>query len=179
MSTQTKPWEDSRHFEKAVKYTLLLETGGDLINGGLTNDPYDSGGATKWGISQKAFPNIDVRALTLEDAKKLYFRYYYSPVYDQIDSFLIAFKLMDMSVLMGRITAIRLLQGTIGVSADGHVGPVTIEAINARREADLVNAYENRLKQRINYLVIKRPTYKRFKKGWYSRIEYRPNNENN
>lgn len=170
----TKPWNDSKYFERVIKHSLLLETGGDLINGGLTNDPYDSGGTTKWGISQKAFPNLDVKALTLEDAKGLYFHHYYSLLFEQIDSVLVVFKIVDMSILMGRITAIRLIQKVIEVPADGHIGPVTIKALNARREADIVNAYENILKQRINYLVVKRPTYKRFKKGWYNRIEYRP-----
>ena len=88
---------------------------------------------------------------------------------------LIAFKLFDMGVLMGRKTAVKLLQRTLKVQADGEFGPITLSALNQMREALFLNMYENTLKQHINYLIAKRPTYRRFKRGWYNRIEFRPN----
>lgn len=37
------------------------------------NDP---GGKTKYGISQKAYPALNIKALTLNEVKKIYFRDY-------------------------------------------------------------------------------------------------------
>ena len=37
--------------------------------GGYVNDPDDPGGETKYGISKKAYPKIDIKNLTKEEAK--------------------------------------------------------------------------------------------------------------
>jgi lysozyme family protein len=36
------------------------------------NDPNDSGGPTKFGIDHRSHPNVDIRKLTEDDAKKIY-----------------------------------------------------------------------------------------------------------
>lgn len=40
--------------------------------GGFVNDPKDSGGMTKYGISKRAYPNLDIANLTKEQAKEIY-----------------------------------------------------------------------------------------------------------
>lgn len=52
---------------------------GPLLNseGGLANHPSDRGGLTKFGISQRSYPNLDIRNLTKEQAKDIYYRNYY------------------------------------------------------------------------------------------------------
>ena len=40
--------------------------------GGLVDDPKDAGGLTNLGISQRAYPDEDIRGLTVERAKELY-----------------------------------------------------------------------------------------------------------
>ena len=45
--------------------------------GGYVNDPADPGGETRWGISKRAYPNEDIKNLTLERAKELYTRDYW------------------------------------------------------------------------------------------------------
>lgn len=45
--------------------------------GGYVNDPHDPGGETKFGISKRAYPNLDIKNLTLEDAKAIYKRDYW------------------------------------------------------------------------------------------------------
>jgi Glycosyl hydrolase 108 len=44
------------------------------IEGGYTNDPNDPGGETKFGISKRSYPDVDIASLTLEGAKDLYLR---------------------------------------------------------------------------------------------------------
>lgn len=54
-------------FEKAMEFVLKWE-------GGLTTD---TGGLTKYGISQKAYPDADIAGLTLDGAKHIYKRDYW------------------------------------------------------------------------------------------------------
>lgn len=49
------------------------------IEGGYVNDPKDPGGETRWGISKRAYPNLDIANLTLEQAKAIYFEDYWTP----------------------------------------------------------------------------------------------------
>ena len=46
--------------------------------GGLVDDGSDPGGLTKFGISQRAYPNLDIRELTIEGAKALYRKDYWN-----------------------------------------------------------------------------------------------------
>ncbi|MEK6531248.1 MAG: glycosyl hydrolase 108 family protein [Deltaproteobacteria bacterium] len=57
-------------FEKAIAFVLRHE-------GGYVHDPRDPGGETKFGISKRAYPNMDMKALTEEQAKSIYKRDYW------------------------------------------------------------------------------------------------------
>ena len=57
-------------FLQAVYETLERE-------GFLSNDSIDPGGLTKWGISKKAYPKLDIRGLTKKDAIKIYYKDYW------------------------------------------------------------------------------------------------------
>lgn len=57
-------------FDTAVDIILDLE-------GGYVNNPADPGGETKYGISKRSFPHLDIAALTREDAKKIYYTHYW------------------------------------------------------------------------------------------------------
>ena len=52
-------------FDKAFAFVIGAE-------GKLTDDPKDPGGLTKYGISHRAYPTVDIRNLTLDDAKAIY-----------------------------------------------------------------------------------------------------------
>ena len=54
-------------FEKAVNFVLKWE-------GGYSNTPNDPGGETKYGISKRSYPDVDIKNLTLEQAKEIYRR---------------------------------------------------------------------------------------------------------
>lgn len=57
-------------FEKAIKFVLKWE-------GGLTENKNDPGGLTKYGISQKSYPYLDIKGLTLKRAKQIYYENYW------------------------------------------------------------------------------------------------------
>lgn len=106
-------------FEKAVALILKHE-------GGYVNDPRDPGGETNFGISKRAYPNEDIRALTVDRAKALYHRDYWQAVRGDDLPPALALPTFDMAVNAGTGTAIKLLQRTLGVTADGVLGPVTL-----------------------------------------------------
>lgn len=61
-------------FEIGVRLTLDLEG-----NENYTNDPDDPGGETKYGICKKYHPTVDIKNLTLSQAKQIYLEKYWIP----------------------------------------------------------------------------------------------------
>lgn len=91
------------------------------IEGGYSNDPNDPGGETKYGISKRSYPNVDIKNLTLDGAKAIY-RADFWDVLGTADP-AIKFQAFDFAVNSGIQTAVRKLQLAIGVADDGHWGP--------------------------------------------------------
>lgn len=122
------------NFPRALQPVLQVETGGDLVNGGYT---VDQGGPTRWGISQRAYPNEDIQHLTRERAEELYFRDYWTPMHCEDLSWPVALMLFDAAVNQGTGAAPRLLQEALGVAVDGVLGPKTLAAAQGMSPAVL------------------------------------------
>lgn len=60
-------------FEVAVNEVLGEE-------GGYVNLAADPGGETNWGISKRAFPELDIKTLTREQASAVYRAHYWDPL---------------------------------------------------------------------------------------------------
>ena len=96
--------------------------------GGLSNHPHDPGGLTNYGISQRSYPQLDIAALTLDDAKALYHRDYWQPLHgDSLPSGL-DLLMLDCAINQGVTTAIKLLQQALHIKDDGLLGPKTLTA---------------------------------------------------
>lgn len=138
-----------------------------LINneGGYSNHPDDPGGETKFGISKRSYPQINIATLTRDEAKEIYQRDFW--IRGQMDSFdgAIAFQAFDAAVNHGIETAIRLLQRAAGVADDGHIGPITVAAIKAKTVTDMLMLF---IAYRIRYWT-KLSTWPTFGKGWANR----------
>jgi lysozyme family protein len=67
-----KPMTAERGFDESVDFVIDVLEGGDCI-------VEDSGGITKFGISQKAHPTINVSTLTRADAIEIYREQYWKP----------------------------------------------------------------------------------------------------
>lgn len=110
--------------------------------GGYVNNPNDPGGETNWGISKRAYPKLDIRALTRDQAKALYRRDFW----DRVDGDrmiargfgAVAFQAFDFAVNSGIETAVRYLQRAVGVADDGHWGPISQAALDAMSVSDIV-----------------------------------------
>ena len=114
----------------AIRKTIKFE-------GGYVNDPADPGGETKYGISSRQYPDIDISMLTVEDAFAIYKKDYWDKLsLDNCESQVIANELFDTAVNMGVHKAAIILQGALNVCSssdlviDGLIGPRTIEALN-------------------------------------------------
>lgn len=134
--------------------------------GGYVNDPRDPGGETKFGISKRAYPNLDIKSLTLDAAKAIYRKDYWGPAQAEALPACVAFDVFDMAVNSGVKTAIQTLQKALGVSPDGVLGPISLRAV---QQAD---AY--RLKAAFNgerlELMTDLSNWPAHGKGWARRI---------
>lgn len=138
--------------------------------GGYVNDPNDPGGETKFGISKRQHPTLNIRELSRQRAHEIYLQDYYIPAQVSIIPETLREIYFDMVVHMGQKRAIRILQNAIAnkgrnVRVDGVLGPNTI-ALLGGIETDRVRAF------RILYyadLVIRRASLMRYWYGWYRR----------
>jgi lysozyme family protein len=97
----------------------------------------DAGGATKYGISQAAYPHLDIKNLTEDQARQIYEDDYWTPYHmGGIISQHVADFVFDLLVNMGPYHDFQIVQRAINalgndLSVDGKNGPATMAAINA------------------------------------------------
>lgn len=158
----------SKNFDYAIQLVLKHE-------GGYVNDPHDPGGETKYGISKRSYPKVDIANLTVDQAKAIYKRDFWDPhFFDDIEDQKIATKIFDFTVNMGASRAIRIAQNalqSIGkkVTVDGRMGPGTIRAINESDSAALLKAIQDGAAAFYRSLVTKNKKLGKFLKGWLRR----------
>ena len=151
------------NFHEAVAKTLDHE-------GGYVNDPSDRGGETKFGISKRSYPEVDIAGLSRDDAKDIYKRDYWDEVGgDAIESQEIAERLFDVAVNMGNRRAVRMAQNVVGTEADGLLGPKTLAAINAAEVNRFMDRYKLEQIRRYADICNASGVQKKFLLGWINR----------
>lgn len=154
----------------AFDKTMINEGGGKYhkIKG-------DSGGATKWGISQKAFPKLDIKNLTKEEAIEIYQDSYWNEIKgDSITDQDKANKLFDIVVNIGVGRGVQMFQEVLTVLGkkiviDQSFGNKTLEAINDVDKDFFIAVLKNKLA--VYYLTITKHNrvYAKFLLGWMRR----------
>lgn len=144
-------------FDRSVDIILEHE-------GGYVNDPKDPGGETKYGISKRAYPDLDIANLTEDQAKEIYRRDYWSTC--QCDSLANGLDLLvfDAAVNQGVGAAVRMLQAELGVTQDGVFGPKTLETYQRKGLAVSNYAAQRMLRYGLN------PNFTHFGLGWSRRL---------
>lgn len=145
-------------FDTAIERVLSHE-------GGYVFDPRDPGGETKWGISKRSYPTVDIRALTRDGAKDLYRRDFWDPVSARVSDGALRFQLLDAAVNHGMGNAVRFLQRAIGVADDGHFGQVSRDAL---ARMDPKDAHLLFMAERFEFWA-KLRTFDAFGRGWARR----------
>jgi lysozyme family protein len=79
--------------------SLIRET--VKLEGGYVHDPVDPGGETKFGISKKSYPYLDILELTEDEAIEIYRQDYWEPVVNPDDPARVQWKVFDIAVNMG------------------------------------------------------------------------------
>lgn len=146
--------------------------------GVFTNDPKDRGNwtggkmydgmlkGTKYGISAMTYPQVDIKNLTLENAKLIYLRDFWQKAHcDELPN-AIRFDVFDMAVNSGIGAAIKTLQKAIGALPDGIFGDKTRKLL-ADYDAEKL---DKRLSAQRLLFICDIGTFPTFGKGWVRRV---------
>src|SRR5262245_7262766 len=139
---QPEPRQPMTPFDRALSHTLGIE-------GGFSNDAADSGGATRFGITEAVAREFgykgDMASLPLDFAKEVYRQKYWNLLQlDLIASFSerVSTELFDTAVNTGVVFAAKSLQRSLNVlnreqadypdvTVDGLIGPASIRALRS------------------------------------------------
>lgn len=148
-----------------------------------TNHPNDTGGATKFGVTQATLSKYrgydvtvrDVEILTRDEAVEIYQSMYVRPfaLFQDMAPRLLGL-LADSAVNHGVTRTVKWLQEAIGASADGAVGPATLQKwlLYQRAELSQDDLYRKLLGRRVVFygeIVKARPDQAVFIVGWLKR----------
>jgi lysozyme family protein len=142
----------------------------------IANHPLDPGGFTYAGISHSAHASWEGWKYVSSGKpvpESMIISFYDSLVWKTMkcDSLppAIAFYLFDTACLMGTPWAIYLLQSTLNVTADGIMGPQTIQAIRNHDPKSLLSKLHTARIAFHNKIVKKHPNLNVFYNGWIRR----------
>jgi lysozyme family protein len=150
-------------FSAALAFTLKHE-------GGLVNDPNDPGGLTNFGISQRQYPDEDIRNLSRKRVEQIYRDDYWNAINGDKLPPELAFVLFDYAVNCGVPRAVRDLQLIVNTPRDGIVGPKTLHALSFYSVPYIV---EQVLQARCRFylrLCSRGVRYHTFLAGWLKRL---------
>jgi lysozyme family protein len=112
--------------------------------GGYSDHPSDPGGATNMGITRKTLarwrkvspwwnlPKLAVAQLARDEAARIYRASYWERIKAGSLPPGLDLAVFDYAVNSGPDRAVRALQVELGTVADGHIGPLTLEAVRVQ-----------------------------------------------
>jgi lysozyme family protein len=134
--------------------------------GGYVNNPADPGGETKFGISKRSYPHLNIKSLTREDVKPIYLHDFWLAAKCPLLPAPLRFPLFDFAVNSSVSEAVKKLQRRLGVSEDGVIGPITLGEISHWDPETLAIVFTL---DRLNFMTDLH-TWPAFGKGWARRI---------
>jgi lysozyme family protein len=134
------------------------------IEGGYVFHPKDPGGETKYGISKRSYPNVDIKNLTKGQAMDIYRRDFWED-WMAIQP-LLAPQLLSSSANSGKSQMVRWLQRALGVADDGRFGPISQRAFAHAEPVSLMCRF---VSQRLRFFTAL-STWPTFGKGWSRRV---------
>lgn len=176
----------SKAFEAAVNHAMLYEVGGHwkltneveagLINTasqrkavGYVNDPIDTGGETKFGVSKNGNPDLNIRELTWSQAKEIYYSRYWVLGRCPWMPEAVAVLHFDICINSGIARAAVFLQRALRVVPDGAIGPATLARLNVSDPKYVCHKISDLREQFYRDIVRNNPRQIRFLNGWLRR----------
>jgi lysozyme family protein len=151
-------------FDKCIDVILKNE-------GGYVNHPNDPGGETNFGITKRNYPMLDIKNLTRERAKQLYYRDYWLGLnLYGIKNEELVLQIFDFAVNAGQSVAVKRIQRIVKVEADGLIGPITRGKINDF-SGDIIELYKEARRNYYKALVRQNKSYGVFLQGWLNRVD--------
>ena len=166
---EKREWRENKYrsFNRAAEIVFLHE-------GELSRNPDDLGGVTKWGISSKQYPKLNIEQLTKEEAKEIYYKDYWEQKNYKNLPEEIAIKVFDLAVLMGEKPAVKILQRALRatghkVTEDGILGNITVGVVYQVAEPTLVAAIRSEAAGQLRLLCQRIPKMAVFERGGVNR----------
>lgn len=150
------------NFNDIIEY-IIDEYEGGYVNHSPDIDP---GGETKYGISKRAFPGLDIKNLTKPQAKEIYRLHYWQKVRGEELPSCLRLAVLDFAIHSGVQRASRFLQKALGVKADGIIGPKTLRALETSPASVVLVKF---MEQRLLFLT-RLSNWIPNSKGWAKRI---------
>jgi lysozyme family protein len=159
------------YFNKAIDFVFRNE-------GYYANHPFDRGGKTKYGISQKSYPKINIEKLQKDDAKQIYYNDFWKKYnVHLIKNERLAIRLFDTMVLSGPRRATLILEESIvrlgyDIPVDGIFDPELLNIINKMSPEEIEKLLIEFQKEMIDFfkdIVKANPSQKVFLMGWINR----------
>ncbi len=169
------------YFEEAFRAVLQIEKG-------YVNNKFDNGGETKFGISKKTYPELDIPNLTLEEAKNIYFYDFWNCDLLKLSNITdkeIAIELFDTSVNMGQDDAGKFLQTALNhinrnqriykdLPTTGFIGSLTLAALEIvlkrGEKQKLLKALNGEQYKKYVEIIEKYPEQEMNFVGWLERV---------
>jgi len=139
--TELFKFVDASKFNRSVEFTLSWE-------GGYVNNPADPGGETKYGISKRSYPKLDIKGLTIAQAKHIYFTDFWTPIGCEALNYPECLAFFDIGVISGKARAQNLMTAYAGNAYEAlidqyrfYVGLANFDAFGrgwVRRNTDLL-----------------------------------------
>lgn len=163
--------------DTALAYTFKNE-------GSYSDNPHDRGGATSgFGITiselarwrKHPVSKLDVKNMTAQEAKDIYEAWYWRPLAcDRIQDVGVAVAMFDLGVVRGIGVPPKYAQRVCnqhgaGLVPDGHLGPLSLAAINALEPSVFIRDFSAMAEAGFRSIVAGNPSQGVFLKGWVNR----------
>lgn len=146
--------------------------------GGFTNNPKDAGNwtggevgvginkGTKFGIAANTYPDLDIKNLTREMAKEIYYKDWWIALGMERFSTAMQFQMFDAAFNHGMKNASKIYQRAVKTVDDGVLGVNTLKAASKMSEDDRLLRF---LSYRLKFYT-SLSTFKTFGAGWTNRV---------
>lgn len=142
--------------------------------GGDSDHSADKGGRTRYGISQAAYPNVDIANLTWPQAMRIYHRDFWrgsrAKELAEYGLYELAMLHLDSAINHGVPLANMLLQQVLRVKVDGILGSRTFAAAINANQTNLMVDYFARRASKYSRIVVNDPSQIAFLFGWHRRL---------
>lgn len=166
---------------------FVIKQEDSTLSGIITNDPLDSGGITRFGLTKRLHPELVEQGFFDKDAvpsnralvmaQQAYQSQYSQPLMlDSFNSQVIATAMLSFAVVEGNHQAVKCLQQSvikcgISITVDGLLGHATVDGANNLDPVILLQEWINQENIYFESIVEHNSSQQRFLKGWEARAE--------